>query len=158
MLEIGKYSAGIEAICERNKQQQFKKVVKILVVGEARVGKTSFVKSLKDEKFEQQQSITRVTEVSSIQWQHKEGDKGLEVESKVFDFGGQEIFNFIHPIFQTSQHAIVVLVVNIFAPNQEKQIENLEEIKNQIANLKSFYEEILLALTCFDGSEDHEIG
>ena len=148
--------AGIKAICERNKQSKFKKVVKILVVGEARVGKTSFVKSLKNEKFEQQQSITRVTEVSTIQWQQTEESHEYIVESKVFDFGGQEIFNFIHPIFQTSQHAIVVLVANIYAPNQEKQIENLEEIKNQIANLKSFYEEILLALTCFDGSEDHE--
>ena len=154
---IGMRSSRIEAICERNKQSQFKKIVKILVVGEARVGKTSFVKSLQNEKFQQKQSITRVTEVSSIQWQ-QEDDKGrvLQVESKVFDFGGQEIFNFIHPIFQTAQHAIVILVANVFAPTIQKQMEKHLEIQKQISNLKGIYEEILLVLTCFEGREDRE--
>src|SRR3990167_7248662 len=124
---------GIEAICERNKQKQFNKIVKILVVGEARVGKTSFVKSLKNDKFEQQQSITRATEVSSIQWL-QEGDQEREVESKVFDFGGQESFNFIHPIFQPSQHSIVILVSNVFAPNAKKQMKKHKEIQKQIGN------------------------
>ena len=155
-VDFGERSAGIEAICERNKHTQFKKVVKILVVGEARVGKTSFVKSLKNEKFEQQESITRVTEVSSIQWQQQQEDTGSQVESKVFDFGGQEIFNFIHPIFQTSQHAIVILVANVFAPNHNKQMEKHEEIRKQISNLRNIYEEILLVLTCFEGREDRE--
>ena len=152
-LEIGQHSAGVEAICERNKQSHFKKVVKILVVGEARVGKTSFVKSLKNEKFEQQQSITRVTEVSSIQW---EESQALEVDSKVFDFGGQEIFNFIHPIFQTSQNVIVILVANAYASNRKKRIEKQKEIQKKISNLRNIYEEILLVLTCFKGSKDRE--
>ena len=123
-----------------------------MVVGEARVGKTSFVRSLKNEKFEQNQSITRATEVSSIQWKQRKG-KRYGVDSKVFDFGGQEIFNFIHPIFQTSQHAIVVLVANIFAPAHQKQMKK-KQIQQQISNLRNIYKEILLVLTCFEGSED----
>src|SRR3990167_6595177 len=83
--------------------------------------------------------------ISSIQWLREKGQE-REVESKVFDFGGQEIFNFIHPIFQTSQHSIVILVANVFAPNAKKQMKKHKEIQKQIGNLKNIYEEILLVL------------
>ena len=134
---------AIEAICERNKQNQFKKVAKVLIVGEARVGKTSFVKSLKNERFDEKQSITRVTEISTLQLQQEAAER---IETKVFDFGGQEIFNFIHPIFQNSQHAIVILIANTC-------IQTTEAIEQQLRNLQSFHKEILLVLTSFKAGE-----
>lgn len=55
----GEYYISLEAILERNIQGKFNKVCKVMVVGEARSGKTSLVRSLKNQPFDENQSITK---------------------------------------------------------------------------------------------------
>src|SRR3990167_11096921 len=148
---------SIQAIMERNKQENVqrksKKVCKVMVVGEARTGKTSLVRSLNNQPFDEHQSITNVIEISDFNATSKQSlnkNHGNEVEMKIFDFGGQEIFNFIHPLFQSSQQCIVILVVN-------QCTQSLERMKQQIEFLKNFHQsDILVVSTSF--SEQGEEG
>ena len=148
---------SIQAIMERNKQENVqrksKKVCKVMVVGEARTGKTSLVRSLNNQPFDEHQSITNVIEISDFNATSKQSlnkNHGNEVEMKIFDFGGQEIFNFIHPLFQSSQQCIVILVVN-------QCTQSLERMKEQIGFLKNFHQsDILVVSTSF--SEQGEEG
>lgn len=125
------------AIGERNMSGIFHKVCKVMVVGDARMGKTSLVRSLNNEAFNQDESVTNVVEICGMHFPDS------DVSMKVFDFGGQEIFNFIHPMFLSSHQCIVILVVNEFK-------QSLERIKQQIEFLRSFHQkEILVVSTCF---------
>ena len=135
----------IRAILERNKQGKFKKVCKVMVVGEARTGKTSLVRSLNNKPFNENQSVTNVIEISDFSSTSKSFRN--EVEMKIFDFGGQDIFNFIHPLFQSSQQCIAILVVNQYT-------QSLERMKEQITFLKNFHQsEILVVATSFNEEE-----
>src|SRR3990167_6752118 len=145
--ELGLYSASIRAIEERNKQGKFKKVCKVMVVGEARTGKSSLVRSLNNQAFDENQSCTNVIEITDFSPNKTHGplvmDMEDEVKMKIFDFGGQEIFQFVHPLFQTSQQCIVILVVNEFH-------QSATMIKEQIDFLQNFYHrDILVVSTCF---------
>ena len=125
------------AICERNRAGVFHKVCKLMVVGDARMGKTSLVRSLNNQPFNQDESITNVVEICGINF------PGSDATMKFFDFGGQEIFNFIHPLFLRSHQCIVILVVNEF-------VQSLARIKEQIEFLRSFHQkEILVVSTSF---------
>ena len=96
-----------------------------MIVGDARTGKTSVVRSLKKQPFDKNQSITNAVEISEFSAETE------QVKMKIFDFGGQEIFQFVHPIFQSSQQCIVILVVNEF-------YQTVWRIKDQIDFLKNF--------------------
>ena len=140
--------SDIRAIEARNKEGKSKKVCKVMVVGEARTGKTSLVRSLNNQPFDEHQSVTNLVQISDFSEQCKQW-KSLknEVEMKIFDFGGQEIFNFIHPLFQSSQQCIVILVVN-------QCTQSLEKMKEQIDFLRNFHQsEILVVATCFAEEE-----
>ena len=129
----GEHNANstLAAILERNKNSQCKKVCKVMLVGEARTGKTSLVRSLNYLPFDENQSITNAIEISDFSQQGKQLINN-DVEMKIFDFGGQEIFHFIHPLFQSSQQCIVILVVNQYT-------QSLARIKEQIDFLKNFH-------------------
>ena len=148
ILNLGlRSSASIKAILERNKQGKFKKVCKVMVVGEARTGKSSLVRSLNNQAFEENQSITNVIEITdfSPKKTHESLVMGVEdeVKMKIFDFGGQEIFQFVHPLFQTSHQCIVILVVNEFK-------QSAARIKEQIDFLQNFHHrDIIVVSTCF---------
>src|SRR3990167_5792859 len=144
---------NIDAILERNKQDKSKKVCKVMVVGEARTGKTSLVRSLNNQPFDKHQSITNVIEISDFNATSKQSldnNHDNEVEMKIFDFGGQEIFIFIHPLFQSSQQCFVILVVN-------QCTQSLERMKQQIEFLQNFHEsDILVVSTSFSEQGDEE--
>ena len=141
---LAREEESVEAILERNKQGKNKKVCKVIVVGEARTGKTSLVRSLNNQPFDEHQSITNVIEISDFTPTSKQSlDNNNEVEMKIFDFGGQEIFNFIHPLFQSSQQCIVILVVN-------QCTQSFERMKEQIEFLQNFHQsDILVVSTSF---------
>ena len=121
---------------------------KVMVVGEARTGKSSLVRSLNNQTFDENQSITNVIEITDFSPNKIHGslvdvEDEDEVKMKIFDFGGQEIFQFVHPLFQTSQQCIVILVVNEF-------LESAARIKEQIDFLQNFHHrDILVVSTCF---------
>jgi len=145
--QLGLGSESIWAIEERNKQGKFKKVCKVMVVGEARTGKSSLVRSLNNQAFDENQSITNVIEITDFSPNKIHGSLVMDVEDevkmKIFDFGGQEIFQFVHPLFQTSQQCIVILVVNEFH-------QSAARIKEQIDFLQNFHHrDILVVSTCF---------
>ena len=147
----GEHNANstLAAILERNKNSQCKKVCKVMLVGEARTGKTSLVRSLNYLPFDENQSITNAIEISDFSQQSKQQINN-DVEMKIFDFGGQEIFHFIHPLFQSSQQCIVILVVNQYT-------QSLARIKEQIDFLKNFHHtEILVVSTCFSDEENED--
>src|SRR3990167_7610864 len=144
---------SVKAILERNKEGKSKKVCKVMVVGEARTGKTSLVRSLNNQPFDEHQSITNLIQISDFtptSKQSLDNNHANSVEMKIFDFGGQEIFNFIHPLFQSSQQCIVILVVN-------QCTQSLPRIKEQIDFLKNFHQtDILVVSTSFSEQSDEE--
>ena len=79
--------------------------VKVLVVGEGSVGKTSLVRRLAEGKFNRHEPQTHGINIQ--QWQVA----GASFKTHVWDFGGQEIMHATHQFF-LSKRSVYVLVVD----------------------------------------------
>lgn len=99
---------------------------KLVVVGEANVGKTCIINRLLHNKFIKTDS-THGIEIH--RWQDVELDDGQKVQLNVWDFGGQEIMHSTHQFFFTKR-TVYILVINA-RENQEnnKTEEWLQRIK-----------------------------
>ena len=84
------------------KDSEFQWVSKLLIVGEGGVGKTSLIRSLKDEVFKPRQSSTHGIEISSLALSHPI-EKDVTMTLNVWDFGGQEIYHATHQFFLTDR-------------------------------------------------------
>src|SRR3990167_2873682 len=130
MLGLGKHSAQY-------------KMCKVMVVGAARTGKTSLVRSLNKQPFENRTS-TNILEVSDFTLNNRK-------EIKIYDLGGrEEMLPFVH--YQNLQ-CVVILVVN-------QCTQSLKRIKEQIDFWKNFHlNKILVVSTCFaEEVEDRDAG
>ncbi|MGE6220394.1 COR domain-containing protein [Nubsella zeaxanthinifaciens] len=78
--------------------------IKVIVLGEGAAGKTSFVKYLKGEQFDPNQSQTHGINIA-------ECIQDLGVKMKIWDFGGQDIMHHTHQLFLT-QNSVYVLLLN----------------------------------------------
>ena len=81
--------------------------VKILMVGDGAVGKTSLVKRLVGEHFDPSEPQTHGINIRH--WQVEEG--GREILAHFWDFGGQEIMHATHQFF-LSRRSVYVLVLD----------------------------------------------
>lgn len=95
---------------EKAKEKDFLYEIKLLLVGEGRVGKTSLAKSLTipDYELEDQQS----TEGIDIQtWIIPKDELGLSKDFRVnlWDFGGQEIYHATHQFFLTKRSVYILV-------------------------------------------------
>ncbi len=83
---------------------------KLLVVGEGGVGKTSLLRALNQELFDQQESTTRGIAIGSLQLPHPT-IANVTMQLNTWDFGGQEIYHATHQFFLTNR-SLFLLVWN----------------------------------------------
>lgn len=81
--------------------------VKVLLVGEGGVGKTSLVNRLTDGSYNEEELQTQGIHIKN--WILKERDKDIRV--KLWDFGGQEIMHATHQFF-LSKRSLYILVLD----------------------------------------------
>ncbi len=81
--------------------------VKILLVGEGAAGKTSLVKQLLGEGFNEREDTTHGISIRG--WETEAGDRKIRVN--IWDFGGQEIQHATHQFF-LSRRSLYVLVLD----------------------------------------------
>ncbi|MDA0525292.1 leucine-rich repeat domain-containing protein [Methanococcoides alaskense] len=81
--------------------------VKVLLVGYGGAGKTSLVKRLVDDKFNEHESQT--PGISITNWNVTEKDKDIKIN--LWDFGGQEIMHATHQFF-LSKRSLYILVLD----------------------------------------------
>ena len=92
--------------------------VKMLLVGQGKVGKTSLVKRLLDGSFDQHEGKTEGINIT--QWNI--GVDGQDIQLNVWDFGGQEIMHATHQFFLTKR-SLYVLVLDARLGEDENRIE-----------------------------------
>ena len=81
--------------------------VKVLLVGDGAAGKTSLVKQLLGEAFDQHEDTTHGISIRG--WQPDTGNQKIKVN--IWDFGGQEIMHATHQFF-LSKRSLYVLVLD----------------------------------------------
>ncbi|KAF5419007.1 MAG: hypothetical protein C5S49_00980 [Candidatus Methanogaster sp.] len=81
--------------------------VKVLLVGDGGAGKTSLVKQLLGEEFDEKESQTHGINIKK--WKVEEGDN--EITVNFWDFGGQEIMHATHQFF-LSKRSLYILVLD----------------------------------------------
>ena len=109
---------GREAVPEyfseiRNNSKKLNEV-KIIILGESSAGKTSLVRHLENENFDEAEGQTHGIRIRRLNFEMSDGD---EVMTNVWDFGGQEIMHATHQFF-LSRRSIYVLVLS--SRNEER--------------------------------------
>jgi internalin A len=92
--------------------------VKMLLVGQGSVGKTSLINRLLHERFDRHEAQTDGLNVTY--WPIHVNSKDVRVN--VWDFGGQEIYHATHQFFLTKR-SLYILVVNCRTSEDENRIE-----------------------------------
>lgn len=82
--------------------------VKVIFLGEASAGKTSLVKRLMNEPFDDHESQTHGIRIRQANFEMSDGE---QVAAHLWDFGGQEVMHATHQFF-LSQRSIYVLLLN----------------------------------------------
>lgn len=84
--------------------------VKIITVGNGRVGKTSFLKRLRGMVFDPEEHYTHGIQIGNLDKKdYLPGVKTNTINASIWDFGGQEIFYATHQFFLTEE-ALYILV------------------------------------------------
>ncbi len=100
---------------------------KMLLVGEAKVGKTSLVKRLIDNTFDANERITEGINIT--EWPIKANNQTVKLN--IWDFGGQEIMHATHQFFLTKR-SLYLLVLNA------RQDETANRIEYWLKIIRSF--------------------
>ncbi len=96
---------------------------KLIFTGEGSVGKTSLMRRITENSFDEAEKTTHG--INKISWKELNNDKGEIIKVNLWDFGGQHIQHSLHQFF-FSQRVIYVLVLN--PRNDEKAHYWLEQI------------------------------
>jgi len=91
---------------------------KLLIVGEGSVGKTSLVKRLTQDSYDENENKTEGINVTS--WETAPSKQNITLN--VWDFGGQEIMHATHQFFLTKR-SIYVLVIDSRQGEEQNRIE-----------------------------------
>lgn len=91
---------------------------KLLIVGEGSVGKTSLVKRLTQDSYDENENKTEGIDVTC--WETLPGKHNVTLN--VWDFGGQEIMHATHQFFLTKR-SIYVLVIDARQGEEQNRIE-----------------------------------
>jgi internalin A len=91
---------------------------KLLIVGEGSVGKTSLVKRLTQDAYDENENKTEGIDVTC--WESLPGEHNITLN--VWDFGGQEIMHATHQFFLTKR-SIYVLVIDARQGEEQNRIE-----------------------------------
>ncbi|MDU9047517.1 MAG: COR domain-containing protein [Candidatus Electrothrix sp. Rat3] len=96
-----------EYFSELEKGQQALNEVKILLIGDGAAGKTSLVKQLRGQPFDEHEDTTHGISIQG--WEPE--CAGKQIRANVWDFGGQEIQHATHQFF-LSKRSLYVLVLD----------------------------------------------
>ena len=91
---------------------------KVILVGEAKVGKTSLVKRLLDDDFDAGETMTEGINIR--EWSVRANDQTVKLN--VWDFGGQEIMHATHQFFLTKR-SLYLLVLDARQDEEANRIE-----------------------------------
>lgn len=108
---------------------------KLIIVGNGRVGKTSMLKRLKGEDFNEKEEYTHGIQIGQLE---KKDLPDLEAESlklKVWDFGGQEIFYATHQFFLSEEAIYILAWTNEKNILEHRQQEDLPDDENWRENV-----------------------
>nr|WP_049769521.1 COR domain-containing protein [Rippkaea orientalis] len=103
--------------------------VKMLLVGQGSVGKTSLMKRLLDNHYNPQENQTE--EINIRDWKLEINDQTIKVN--VWDFGGQEIMDATHQFFLT-ERSLYLLVLDARLGEEENRLEYWLKIINSHSN------------------------
>jgi len=92
--------------------------VKLLLLGEGNVGKTSLVRRLVEDRFDDRENKTEGIDIKP--WQITVN--GQQIRLNVWDFGGQEIMHATHQFFLTKR-SLYLLVLDARSGEQENRVE-----------------------------------
>ena len=117
--------AGVLSVKTKEDIFRFTKDLRITVIGEGSVGKTSLVRRLIEDTFSD--SGIKTDGINIQQWRVKIEDERFKVH--VWDFGGQEIMHGTHQFF-LSKNALYLLVLDSRMTAEENRLEYwLETVK-----------------------------
>jgi small GTP-binding protein len=117
-LEIGKKGKGaIDAYFQSLHKDESHPLneVKMIILGDGGVGKTSLAKCLLKKKFDENEKDTPGLNI--ISWNFEDRTHKAEVKVRIWDFGGQEIMHATHRFF-LSKRSLYILVLD--GRNDEK--------------------------------------
>jgi internalin A len=103
--------------------------LKVLLVGQGDVGKTSLIKRLKDNTFNANERKTHGIEI--YPWQLNVNQQSININ--FWDFGGQEIMHATHQFFLTKR-SIYLLVLKNRETDEQNRLEYWLEIINSLSN------------------------
>ena len=95
-----------------------KRLLKILLLGEGGVGKTTFVQCLNNKSFNENQPITPGIDVGVYKYKQN----NIEYYMQLWDFGGQDRFKFLHDSFIDGAHAVLIF----FDLTRPKTLQNID--------------------------------
>jgi internalin A len=109
--------------------------IKLLVVGQATVGKTSLVKRLTTGDFDPNEKMTEGIKVENwpvvvTQVAGEQGSETREVTAHIWDFGGQEIMHATHQFFLTKRSLYLVVIDARQGEEQGRLDYWLQTVKN----------------------------
>lgn len=119
LTKITKDSALLEKIKENNnntigyfqerlKEQQSQWIGKLIVVGQGRVGKTSMLKVLRGENYDDEEDPTHKIEIKTLEIEHPE-EKNINLQLNCWDFGAQDIYRATHQFFLTDRSLFLLI-------------------------------------------------
>lgn len=103
--------------------------IKLIMVGNSNVGKSTFVHWLKNKKVDKTIATTHWLDLGV--WEVKRANKNYTV--RIFDFGGQEYYHDTHHLFFTNRTAYVLIwdgKSNHFGESEIKQTQSDGELKD----------------------------
>jgi internalin A len=106
--------------------------VKLMLVGNGRVGKTSVLKQLFYNKFDPEESSTHGIQLYETNWNIEGFSEPLRINA--WDFGGQEIYHATHRLFMQSR----ALYLALWDAVTEKEPFAVEQIAGQTVHFRNF--------------------
>ena len=97
---------------------------KMLVVGQARVGKTSLIQRLTNNSYNKNSDPTKGIEINHWQVSNtlKDGNQPQYIRVNIWDFGGQQIMHATHQFFLTKR-SLYLLVLDACITQEENRVE-----------------------------------
>ena len=126
---IENYVKQLESKTFYNKPQPLNEC-KLIFIGSGEVGKTSIIKRLVEDKFNELEPKTAGIEITK--WSLGKGKKNIKLN--IWDFGGQEIMHATHKFFLT-RRSVYILVIN---PRVQDQHSGDIEINYWLKIISSF--------------------
>ncbi len=163
---------------EYSKGTRVNERVKIILVGNGRVGKTSMFRRLKGQPFREAEKFTHGVKLGELDKRQLPDVITPELQANVWDFGGQEIFYATHQFFLTEE-ALYILAwtdeANVMAYRerdkaelpQDKKFQSveywLENIRHHggeqcpVLMVQTHYDQKITAINAKDYLDDYEI-